>query len=202
MPRLLTSPHPPAVPSLLGSSTRVPQSLVLLLLPLSGHLIENHLFIDKSYISSVSPPVIPDTQIQLPPGLVPACLSISEVLPARPPSQKRAHAIQMPKPQTLESPFHMFSLSYMSKPSALPPEPYGNFCSLPPQLLHLCPACCHSANSVNSSRAPSFLLGPLGLSSTGKLEESFLNVKLPKCLVGTARLTTLFSPLLCVFIFT
>lgn len=35
----------------------------------------------------------------------------------------------MPKPQALESLLHIFSLSYMSKPSALPPEPYGNFLS-------------------------------------------------------------------------
>ena len=69
--RLLTSPHPPAAPSLLGSNTRVPQSLLLLLLPFSGHLIENHLFTDKSYISNVSPPVIPDTQIQPPLALSP-----------------------------------------------------------------------------------------------------------------------------------
>ena len=69
----------------------------------------------------------------------------------------------------------------MSKLSALPPEPYGNFLSLPPQLLHLCPAFCHSANSVTSSRAPTFHLGPLGLSSTGKPDESLLNVKLAKC---------------------
>lgn len=87
----------------------------------------------------------------------------------------------MPKPQALESLLHIFSLSYMSKPSALPPEPYGNFLSWPPQLLHLCPACCHLANSVTSTRAPTFHLGPLGLSSTGKLEESLLNVKLAKC---------------------
>ena len=52
---------------------------------------------------------------------------------------------------------------------------------MPPQLLHLCPAFCHSANSVTSSRAPTFHLGPLGLSSTGKPDESLLNVKLAKC---------------------
>lgn len=38
---------------------------------------------------------------------------------------------QMPKPKTLESPFYFLSLSYMSKPLALPLEPSGTFLFLP-----------------------------------------------------------------------
>lgn len=51
----------------------------------------------------------------------------------------------MNKTKMLELSFHFLSLAYVSKPSALPLEPSGNFI-LPQLPLNLWPTHCHSAN--------------------------------------------------------
>ena len=155
----------------MASNTRLPQSSVLALLPFSPHLIWTCVSCGKSpiYISYLSPPSNSRHRNPTIHWPCPPCLSISELLRPMPPSQSRAHTIQMPYSKTLESSFHFFF------PTALPLEPSGNFFS-PPQLLHLCPISCHLANSITTSRSLRFYLGPLGLFSIQQLEKSSLNI--------------------------